>query len=155
MRAGGYIPGFYTEEKSLIQGVAPGINGSGGDNRVYGMGSDGTHYNIGRNTFRYPATWTGDARLSKRIMLPKQRELEFLGESFNLFNHQNVTLIETTGYTVRRGTPAGDLPTLTFLDGLTSSGQPSQTPEFGKPLDVNATNFYHPREFQLGLRLRF
>jgi Carboxypeptidase regulatory-like domain len=155
MRAGGYIPGFYTEEKSLIQGVAPGINGSGGDNRVYGMGSDGTPYNIGRNTFRYPATWTGDARLSKRIMLPKQRELEFLGESFNLFNHQNVTLIETTGYTVRRGTPAGDLPTLTFLDGLTSSGQPSQTPEFGKPLDVNATNFYHPREFQLGLRLRF
>jgi len=146
MRTGGYIPGFYNDRSQLIEGVGPGMNGSAGDNRVYG---------IGRNTYRYPATWTGDSRLGKRFNLAHSREIELLAESFNLFNHQNVTLLETTGYTIRRGTEAGDLPTLNFLTGLTSQGLPSTIPEFGKPLDVNATNFYRPREFQLGIRARF
>jgi hypothetical protein len=146
MRTGGSIPGFYQGSSTLLEGVGPGMNGSAGDNRVYG---------IGRNTYRYPATWTGDMRLGKRFNLAHSREIELLGESFNLFNHQNVTLLETTGYTISRGTQAGDLPTLNFLTGLTKQGLPSTTPEFGKPLDVNATNFYHPREFQLGVRARF
>ena len=122
------------------------MNGSGGDNRVYG---------VGRNTYRYPATWTGDTRLGKRFEVRGHWELELMAESFNLFNHQNVTRIETTGYTIERGGSAGDLPTLNFMTGLTKAGLPSTTPEFGKPLDVNATNTYHPREFQLGLRARF
>jgi len=146
MRTGGYIPGFFDENRKLIEGVATGMNGSGGDNRVYG---------VGRNTYRYPATWTGDTRLAKRFELRNRWELSLLAESFNLFNHQNVTRIETTGYTIQRGSAAGELPTLNFLTGLTKAGLPSTTPEFGKPLDVNATNTYHPREFQLGLRARF
>jgi len=78
------------------------------------------------------------------------RELELLAESFNLFNHQNVTQIETTGYYISPGSAAGSLPTLNFLTGL-KTGQT----EFGKPLDVNATNFYQPRQFDFGMRLRF
>jgi hypothetical protein len=131
------------------------MNGSGGDNRVYGIGSNNISYDIGRNTFRYPATWTADTRLGKRFYFRNHRELELLAESFNLFNHQNVTLLETTGYFLERGSPSGELPTLNFMTGLTSTGQPSTLPEFGKPLDVNATNFYRPREIQLGLRARF
>jgi hypothetical protein len=146
MRTGGYIPGFYNDAGHLIEGVGPGINGSGGDNRIY---------EIGRNTYRYPATWTADSRLGKRFRLSEHRELELLAESFNLFNHQNVTQIETTGYTIARGTIAGGLPTLNFLTGLTKAGLPSTIPEFGKPLDVNATTFYRPREIQLGVRTRF
>jgi len=146
MRTGGYIPGFYNDTGQLIEGVGPGVNGSGGDNRLYG---------IGRNTYRYPATWTADSRLGKRFYLPHRRELELLAESFNLFNHQNVTQIETTGYTIERGTVAGDLPTLNFLTGLTSAGLPSTIPEFGKPLEVNSTTSYRPREIQLGVRTRF
>ena len=76
------------------------MNGSGGDNRVYGLGSDGNYYNIGRNTFRYPNTWKADMRLGKKFDLGEMRQLEMLAESFNLFNHQNVTEIETTGYTI-------------------------------------------------------
>ncbi|WP_263355589.1 carboxypeptidase-like regulatory domain-containing protein [Acidicapsa ligni] len=141
MRTSGYIPGFYDSERRLIEGVGPGMNGSGGDNRVYG---------IGRNTYRYPATYTADARLGKRFHLARQREVELLAESFNLFNHQNVTLLETTGYILDRGSTSGSLPTLNFLTGLTTGST-----EFGKPLDVNATNFYRQREIQLGLRVRF
>jgi hypothetical protein len=159
MRSGGYIPGYYafgaTGGGALLEGLAPGMNGSGGDNRIYGMGSDNIFYNIGRNTYRYPATWTADTRLGKRFYFRNHRELELLAESFNLFNHQNVTLLETTGYILERGSSSGELPTLNFLTGLTSTGQPSTLPEFGKPLDVNATNFYRPREIQLGLRARF
>ena len=151
MRTSGYIPGSYdrllTGGTTLIEGVGPTMNGSGGDNRVYG---------IGRNTYRYPATWTGDARIAKRFDLAHNRQLELLAESFNLFNHQNVTLIETTGYYIARGTATGAPATLNFMTGLTKAGLPSATAvEFGKPLDVNATNYYRPREFQLGVRARF
>jgi len=155
MRTSGYIPGFYSSTGSLYEGVAPGINGSGGDNRVYGLGSDKTSYDIGRNTFRYPATWTADTRIGKRFNLAHHRELELLAESFNLFNHQNVTALETTGYYIQRGSVspgsgAVTLPTLNFM-----TGQKTNTVEFGKPLDINATTYYHPREIQLGLRARF
>jgi len=160
MRTGGYIPGYYEPllngGHQLIEGVATGMNGSGGDNRIYGTGSGTTILNIGRNTYRYPATWTADTRLAKRFEFPHRRELELLAESFNLFNHQNVTLLETTGYTIERGSTTGSKPTFNFMTGLTSTGALSPTQvEFGKPLDVNATNFYRPREIQLGLRARF
>ena len=160
MRTGGYIPSYYEPllngSYQLVEGAATGMNGSGGDNRIYGTGTGTAILNIGRNTYRYPATWTADTRLTKRFEFPHRRELELLAESFNLFNHQNVTLIETTGYTIQRGSTDGGRPTFNFMTGLTSKGTPSPTQvEFGKPLDVNATNFYRPREIQLGLRARF
>jgi hypothetical protein len=141
MRTSGSIPAIFESTGAMIVGLGPGINGSGGDNRVYG---------VGRNTYRYPSTWKMDLRLGKKFNLGQMRELELLAESFNLFNHQNVTQIETTGYYISRGSSEGGLPTLNFLTGL-KSGQT----EFGKPLDVNATDFFHPRQFDFGLRMRF
>ncbi|MGA2086128.1 MAG: hypothetical protein ABSG60_11465, partial [Terracidiphilus sp.] len=125
---------------AAIVGLGPGINGSGGDNRVYG---------VGRNTYRYPATWKADLRLGKRFDLGHMRELELLAESFNLFNHQNVTELETTGYYLEPGTP-DTLPTLNFLTGLKTG-----TTAFGQPLNINATDFYRERQIQFGLRMRF
>jgi hypothetical protein len=139
----------------FIAGLRPGMNGSGGDNRVYGMGNDGRLYDIGRNTYRYPATWKADMRLGKKFDLGQMRQLELLVESFNLFNHQNVTEIETTGYTLGSGT-ASSPPTLNFLTGLkinATTGLPN--PAFGQPLNVNATNFYRERQIQVGVRMRF
>jgi hypothetical protein len=128
--------------------------GSGGDNRVY-WESDGRTQTIGRNTFRYPATWKADLRVGKKFDLGKMREVELLAESFNLFNHQNVTEVETTGYFIESGT-ASSPPTLNFLTGLkinATTGLPN--PAFGQPLNINATNFYRPREIQVGVRMRF
>ncbi len=133
-----------------IVALGPGMNGSGGDNRVYGLGSDQRIYNVGRNTFRYPATWKADMRLAKRFDLGATRQLELLAESFNLFNHQNVTEVETTGYAIEPGTTEGALPTLNFLTGLKAN-----TTAFGQPLNINATNFYRERQIQLGLKMRF
>jgi hypothetical protein len=159
MRTTGSLPKLFTASGAAIAGLGPGMNGSGGDNRVYGTGNDGHFYNIGRNTYRYPATWKTDFRLGKRFNLGGMRQLELLAESFNLLNHQNVTELETTGYTLQSGNPNGGLPTLNFMTGplVDTNGSikhPTST-AFGQPLNVNATNFYRERQFQFGLRMRF
>jgi hypothetical protein len=150
MRTSGSLPKEFTIGGDPIVGLGPGMNGSGGDNRVYGVGNDNVVYNIGRNTFRYPATWKADLRLGRRFDFGKMRELEALAESFNLFNHQNVTELETIGYYIGPGDTSGALPTLNFLTGLKAN-----TTAFGQPLNINATNFYRERQVQLGLRMRF
>ena len=130
-----------TNGTALIEALGPGMNGSGGDNRVYG---------VGRNTYRYPSTWKADMRLGKSFDLPQTRKLELMLESFNLFNHQNVTELETTGYSIESGTSSGGLPTLNFLNGVKAN-----TTAFGQPLNINATDFYRERQLQVGLRLRY
>lgn len=141
MRTSGAPPKEFNVNGQMIVGLSTGMNGYGGDNRIYG---------IGRNTYRYPATWKADLRIAKRFNLGQMRQLELMAESFNLFNHQNVTQIETVGYSIEQGTLNGAMPRLNFLTGL-KSGQT----EFGKPLDINATDSYHQRQFQFGARVRF
>lgn len=127
-----------------IIGIGPGMNGSGGDNRVYG---------VGRNTYRYPHTWKADLRIAKKFNLGDMRQLEILAESFNLFNHRNVTAIHTAGYAIESGT-ANTLPSLNFLT-VGTTGTDATTPSFGTPFDINATNFYRERQIQIGARFRF
>jgi hypothetical protein len=158
MRVTGSLAAEFTTSGTHIMGLRPGMNGSGGDNRVYWEDSDNLIHTVGRNTYRYPATWKADLRLGKRFDLGKTRQLELLAESFNLFNHQNVTELETTGYYIGSGTPSS-LPTLNFLTGpvLEANGtiKKPNTTAFGQPLNINATNFYRERQIQIGLRLRF
>jgi hypothetical protein len=141
MRTAGSLAKEFETSGTAIVGLAPGMNGYGGENRVYG---------VGRNTYRYLATWKADLRLARRFNLGSMRQLELLTESFNLFNHQNVTELESVGYSIESGSVNGSLPTLNFLTGL-KSGQT----EFGQPLNVNATDFYRPRQIQFGMRVRF
>jgi hypothetical protein len=141
MRVSGSIPEEFLSSGAAIVGLASGMNGYGGDNRVYG---------VGRNTFRYPATWKADVRVGRRFTLPHGSTLELMAESFNLFNHQNVTEVETTGYYIEPGSTSGGLPTLNFMTGL-KAGET----EFGQPLNVNATDFYRPRQIDFGVRFRF
>ena len=136
-----------------IVGLLPSMNGSGGDNRLYG---------VPRNTYRYPNAWKADLRLGKKFDLGETRQLELLAESFNLFNHQNVTEIETTGYYIENN--SGSNPTLCYLT-INTSGSAScassanssgtLTPAFGQPLNINATDFYRERQIQFGLRMKF
>jgi hypothetical protein len=141
MRTAGSITEEFESTGAVIAGLGTGMNGSGGDDRVYG---------VGRNTYRYPMTWKADVRVGKTFDLGRMREVQVFAESFNLFNHQNVTLLETTGYYITPGGASGTMPILNFLSGL-KAGQT----EFGKPLDVNATDFFRPRQIDFGMRLRF
>jgi hypothetical protein len=85
MRTAGSVPRVVNlTSRVAYTGLGPGINGSGGDNRVYGVGNDGVAYDIGRNTFRYPYAWKADMRLSKMLELGGERHLELLAESYNI-----------------------------------------------------------------------
>ncbi len=141
MRTAGDLPKEYLAGGAQVIGLSYGMNGYGGTRRVYG---------VGRNTYRYPPTWNADLRLAKNFNMGTMRHLELLAQSFNLFNHSNVTELETVGYAIGAGSPAGGLPTLTFLTGL----KDGQT-EFGQPLAINATNYYRPRTVQFGIIFRF
>jgi hypothetical protein len=145
MRVGGGIPEEFLTSGATIVGLGSGLNGYGGDNRLY---------SVGRNTYRYPATWEADVRLARRFLLPHGNEMELMAQSFNLFNHQNVTEVETTGYYIEPGY-SGDLPTLNFMTGIATSPTDTNTTEFGKPLNVNATDYYRPRQIEFGVRLSF
>jgi hypothetical protein len=156
MRVSGSLPEEFTTSGTAIAGLGPGINGSGGDNRLYG---------VARNSFRYPNAWKADLRLAKNFDLGEMHELELLVESFNLFNHQNVTELETTGYSIEPSGTSGTLPTLCYLTintigsascgTTTTTGTGTPLAAFGQPLNINATNFYRERQIQLGLRMRF
>jgi hypothetical protein len=141
MRTSGSLPELVDRTTGeVIEGLGPGMNGSGGDNRVYG---------VGRNTYRYPRTWKADLRLAKRFDLGKMRDLELMAESFNLFNHQNVTELETTGYYLEPGSESS-FPTLNFLTGLKAN-----TTAFGQPLSINGSDLLRERQMQFGVRIRF
>jgi len=156
MRTSGSLAEEFTATGAAIAGLGPGMNGSGGDNRVYGMG---------RNTFRYPNMWKADLRLAKRFNLGEMRELEVLAESFNLFNHQNVTELETNGYSIENSGASGTPPTLCYLTintigyascgTTTTSGTGTPLPAFGQPLNINGSDFYRERQIELGVQMRF
>lgn len=131
---------------------AGGINGTGtGTGYTSAQGSfSGFNYipGIGRNTFRAPNTSVIDLKLSKVLSYKERYSVEFSGEGFNLFNHQNVTGINTTGYLLG-GTVAA--PTMTYCG--TAPGSCSSV--FNTINNANSNFAYSPRQVQLGVRLKF
>ena len=126
-------PGSPTAE-SIIS--TSSFNGSGGANRIPG---------IDRNAFQQPKTWVLDLRLSKHIVVKERYSLEFLGEAFNLANHQNVTAVGTTAYTVAQD-----------KTNLLNTLVPYTSTPFQTVSSTNNSNFaYNVRQLQLAVRLKF
>ena len=112
------------------------FNGTGGANRIP---------NLNRNDFHYPKTWFVDMRVSKSIVVRENYKLEFLTEAFNLTNHQNVTGVGTTAYTVSEDTT-------NHLNNLV----PYTSTPFGKITTTDNSNFaYNIRQIQMAVRLTF
>ncbi len=119
------------------------FNGSGGFNRVPG---------VDRNTYQQPRINLLGLRLSKRVVVRERYRFQFIGEAFNLANHQNVSTVSAIGYTptvTSTGTGATRVGTGNFLTPFTA------TP-FGATTSVNNSNFaYSQRQLQLAVRLEF
>ncbi|HEX4311792.1 MAG TPA: carboxypeptidase regulatory-like domain-containing protein [Acidobacteriaceae bacterium] len=130
-------------------GVSGTISGAAGSGLV-GTGNSGYLLQIGRNTYRMPNTADLDARLQKDILLSEKRNLnlELLGEAFNLFNHMNVTGINSTAYSI------GSTGNLTYQSFSAGPGKSSQS-GFGAISNADSTFVYSQREIQLGLKLDF
>jgi Carboxypeptidase regulatory-like domain/TonB dependent receptor-like, beta-barrel len=95
---------------------------------------------VGRNTFQMKRTIDMDLRLSKKVRFGERYSAEVIGEAFNLFNHQNVTGVNNTGYIIG-GTAAA--PTLSFNSS------------FGSVTNSNSNFAYTSRQIQIGFRFLF
>jgi hypothetical protein len=95
---------------------------------------------FGRNTLQYPRTIEIDMRAQKTFKIAERYNLEVFGEAFNLANHQNVTGVNTTGYTIG-GTPGS--ATLQYQAN------------FGGIATSNSNTAYGPRVIQVGARATF
>ena len=134
VRSSGNIPSGLPGNPTGLAGG--GINGSGGDFRVPGFA---------RNLFRQPNTQVMDLKLSKNIIFHDRYNVELSGEAFNLFNHFNVTGVNTTAYFVNKETINGVVtPTLELNSGV-----------YGTPTAANSNFAYSTRQVQLGVRVSF
>ncbi len=139
-------PGFATVTTDPVTGntttvtynaLGAGINGSNGR-----KGIDV----VGRNTFQMKRTIDMDLRISKKVRFGDHYSAEVLGEAFNLFNHQNVTGVNNTGYILGSTTnPATKAvtPTMSFNSS------------FGSITNSNSNFAYTPRQIQIGVRFLF
>jgi len=111
--------------------LGSGINGSNGR-----KGIDV----IGRNTFVMKRTIDMDLRLSKKVRFGDRYSAEVLGEAFNLFNHQNVTGVNNTGY---------------IIGGTATAPALSFNSSFGSVTNSNSNFAYTSRQIQIGVRFFF
>jgi hypothetical protein len=94
-------------------------------------------------------------RLSKRVKVGERVNLEFLAESFNIMNHQNITAVNSTGYFIGSTANAAKVVTGNTLTFNTSSAN-SALPLFGSVTNSNSSGFsFTPRQLQLGARVQF
>jgi hypothetical protein len=103
---------------------------------------------VGRNAFTGPDYSTTDLRLSRRFSLGGRTRLEFLAESFNLFNRQNKRVTATDdGFQ----NSAGQFLPLDKHIGINYfPGHFRRSPTF-----LQATDAYAPRQIQFAIRLIF
>ena len=120
------------------------INGANGDYRIYG----------GRNYYQQPNTQVWDLKLSKSVKFRERYSAEFSSEVFNVFNHQNVTSINSTAYYI--GTAA--TTTVTTSGQTITAGTKTltyNTGAYGLPTNANSNYAYSPRQVQLGVKVKF
>lgn len=158
----GYLANDYeiAPSYSMQTGLPYSVNVSGSSSTLYTSGAttqsivSTTSYNgsagpnriplINRNEFQQPRTNVLDLRLSKRVRFADKYAFEFLGEAFNIANHQNVTSVNSTAYFVT-------LDKTNHLNTFT----PYSTP-FSQVTSTNNSNFaYNVRQLQLAVRFQF
>ena len=106
MRVTGSLPEeFDSAWQWRSSGLRPGMNGSGGDNRSTDLAAMATTTTSAATPSAIPPRGRPICGSASDSIWAKCASWRFMAESFNLFNHQNVTEIETTGYTIEPGSP--------------------------------------------------
>ncbi len=119
---------------------AGGVNGSNGSLRFALLPN---------NFFKMPATKYVDLRISRRFAITEKTHLELLAEGFNIFNHTQVTSVNTTIYNICAGTGAAG--TCPFGSNAVFA---TFNPSFGQVTGADGF-FFRERQIQLGARFEF
>jgi outer membrane receptor protein involved in Fe transport len=136
----------------LLQGNAPNPAGftsvTGGTGVLADGGVNRTPF-LASNSFQLPRTANIDLRLQKEFVLRERWKLLLSGDAFNLFNHNNVTGVDTQMYTICAAgatcTSLGSKPTVNTL---------VFNPHFGVPT-ASSNTLIAQRQIQVGIRLNF
>jgi hypothetical protein len=115
-------------------------------------GAGGTTFipNIGRNTYKYPRDIVEDIRLQKQVSFTERYKGEARLDLYNMYNHQNVTGVQTSAYAVAGNGTATAPSTATYQGGQTT------TAAFGTANNSNSSGFlYTPREVQISFKFLF
>ena len=108
---------------------------------------------LGRNTLTYRRSEVLDMRAEKDLTFHEKYNLELIAECFNVFNHENVTSVNTTGYTFGSSTPGNSAKGYTGEQTYTTPL--TYNPSFGTATNVNSNYAYSPRQVQVAIRLEF
>lgn len=123
---------------TLSGALGSGFNGAGGLAIIPGY--------IGVNTHRYPRHIVDDMRVQKEFAFEHGYNLQLMCNVFNVANHQNVTAVGTTAYSLSGST-------LTYL-GQGASNASDNT--LGIPTNSNSAGFlYTPRQVEIAARFNF
>jgi Carboxypeptidase regulatory-like domain/TonB dependent receptor len=130
---------------ALIQGDAPGGTSSG----ILGAGGTDRLPSLAPNLFQQPRTAVVDLRLEKGFHIWEKWKFTLTGDAFNLFNHRNITGVDTQNYTVCAANVTCS------VTGLTPTvNQLVFHPTFGVPTGAQ-NSLIGPRQIQIGARLDF
>jgi outer membrane receptor protein involved in Fe transport len=123
----------------LSGALGSNFNGAGGTTIIPGY--------VGINGARYPRHIVDDARVQKEFSFEHYiKSVQLLANVFNIANHQNITAVGTTGYTLSGST-------LTYL-GQGSSNPSSNT--LGIPTNSNSSGFlFTPRQIEIAAKINF
>lgn len=136
----------------LLQGNAPnqpgfsavtggtGVLADGGTNRVPWLAP---------NSFQLPRTANVDFRLQKQFAIWESWKLTLSGDAFNLFNHNNVTGVDTQMFTIcAAGATCSATGTKPAANSLVFN------PHFGVPTS-SSNSLIAQRQIQVGIKLDF
>ena len=121
-----------------LKAAGSGMNGSG---------SSAYLIQLGRNTFRQPSTTVLDCRLQKDLRVSERFNFELLGEMFNVLNHQNVTGVNATAYSINS--------TANTLVYQPATGAGVNASGFGTVNNADSNFVYSQRQIQVGVKLDF
>ncbi|MGD0914158.1 MAG: carboxypeptidase-like regulatory domain-containing protein [Terracidiphilus sp.] len=93
--------GFVSYEHcNVVPGVSSGLSNRSAskwfNTAAFGIPSNGTYGNVGRNTLRGPDFWDLDTSVFRQFPVGEGREFVFRAEAFNLTNHLNLGLPDGT-----------------------------------------------------------
>ncbi len=127
-----------------ISGNAPnpaGFSAITGGTGVLAVGGTNRPPFLGPNSFQMPGYRDVDLRLQKSFHIWETWKLSLIGDAFNLFNHNNVTSVNTQMFSISGSS-------LVFQDGLSGRSL------FGNPT-ASSNTLTAQRQIQVGIKLDF
>jgi len=104
---------------------------------------------VEKNTFRTSGRYTTDYRMSRTFDVTEKAHVEFIAEAFNLFNHPNVSGVNSSQYSFNNASCTGSVATNNLSCPLTA------VTTFGTPSTIDGGTNLRERQVQFAIRFSF